>query len=73
LADFGIFFHHKKAFFGETEKGYFDVKFYVVLESDFYFELLVQIFFTTAIFPENEPKIYTFLAITFVKMKISNC
>jgi hypothetical protein len=50
----------KKAFSEKTEKGYFDVKFYVVSESDFYFELLVQIFFTTAIFPENEPKIFTF-------------
>jgi hypothetical protein len=63
----------KKAFFEKTELGYFDVKFHVVLESDFYFELLVQFFFTTATFPENEPKIFTFFAITFVKMKISNC
>jgi hypothetical protein len=63
----------KKAFFEKTENDYFDVKFGVVLESDFFFELLLQIFFTTATFPENELKIFTFLAITFVKMKISNC
>jgi hypothetical protein len=62
----------KKAFFEKTES-FFDVKSIVVSESDFYFELLIQYFFSTTTFPKNEPEIFTFLAITFVKMKISNC
>jgi hypothetical protein len=70
FADFGIFFHHEKSVFRKNWKGLFRRK---ILCSFRIWFLFWQKKFTTAIFPENEPKIFTFLAITFVKMKISNC
>jgi hypothetical protein len=63
----------KEALFEKNEQGYFNVKFYVDSESDFYFELSIQKFHTTATFSKNERKFCTFLAITFVKMRILTC
>jgi hypothetical protein len=57
----------KEALFEKNEQDYFNAKSYVDKESDFYFELSIQKFYTMATFSKNERKFFTFLAITFVK------